>query len=95
MWWLHGPSGKAEQVPQRYVASAVTENGFAFPPEAEMIIVGDPYERDDCATSGGFGARDAMNGLRRGYKFRGYRRFTPAEREAAEQEQRFGRAEQH
>jgi hypothetical protein len=70
---LIGPKG-IEQVPLKYVASAVTRRGFKFPPEAERVMVAKPFEDDPCHVDGSFAGRDAADAMvGDGWQFRGWR----------------------
>lgn len=91
-WALINAKGEKEEVPQRFVASAVTEKGFTFPPEAERIIVAKIYA-GPCDEDGTFAAEHALHGLRSGYMFRGYRRSTAEERQKDEARKRYGEEE--
>lgn len=91
-WALVSPSGVTEDVPMRYVQAAVTTRDYHFPPEADIVLIGEASD-GPCQNSGGFWVSGAVDALRRTdrYSFRGYRKATDEERAGRALETKYGR----
>lgn len=94
-YWLQAPNGQQEQVPQKFVASAIATRGYHFPPDAERIAVekSDDYPSDPCRAEWDVSVDKAVEVFQHGAKFRGWRRMTDEERGDAEAQEKFGHAE--
>jgi hypothetical protein len=93
-YWLLSPEGRQEAVPQKFVASAVTQRGFTFPPEAERIAVEKSEEPiDPCSSRWTVTVDRASDAFRHGAKFRGWRRLTEEERRDSAAAEKFGAPE--